>query len=96
MNTQESSLADIITEKLNGFKEELLTEIKLLIKSEVTKGRIWFSFHANWEAHNKMRMNEKDDLEQYGRCVCLRIEDVLVAIKENAEEVFQKIKNLLK
>ena len=43
-----------------------------------------------------MRMNEKDDLEQYGRSVCLRIEDVLVAIKENAEEVFQKIKNLLK
>ena len=36
---QESSLADIITEKLNGFKEELLTEIKLLIKSEVTKDK---------------------------------------------------------
>ena len=34
-NAQESSLADIITEKLNGFKDELLTEIKLLIKSEV-------------------------------------------------------------
>ena len=26
---------DIITEKLNGFKEELLTEIKLFIKYEV-------------------------------------------------------------
>ena len=34
-NVQESSLPDIITENLNGFKKELLTEIKLLIKSEV-------------------------------------------------------------
>ena len=34
-NVQEKSLVDIITEKLNGFKEELLPEIKLLIKSEV-------------------------------------------------------------
>ena len=34
-NAQESSLEDIITEKLNGFKDELLTEIKLLVKSEV-------------------------------------------------------------
>ena len=34
-NAQESSLADIITEKLNVFREELVTEIKLLIKCEV-------------------------------------------------------------
>ena len=36
-NTQKISLADIIKEKLNEFKDELLTEIKLLIKSEVDK-----------------------------------------------------------
>ena len=36
-NAQESSLTDIIKVKLNGFKDELLTEIKLLIKSEVDK-----------------------------------------------------------
>ena len=34
-NAQESGLAYIITEKLNEFKEEVLTEIKLLIKSEI-------------------------------------------------------------
>ena len=33
-NVQESSLADNIKEKLNEFKDELITEIKL-IKSEV-------------------------------------------------------------
>ena len=34
-NAQESSLVDNIKEKLNEFKNELITEIKLLIKSEV-------------------------------------------------------------
>ena len=36
-NAQEISLGDIIKEKLNELKDELLTEIKLLIKSEVDK-----------------------------------------------------------
>ena len=34
-NAQESRFVDIIKEKLNEFKNELITEIKLLIKSEV-------------------------------------------------------------
>ena len=37
-NVQESSLADVVTEKVNAFKDELLTEIKLLIKSKVDEG----------------------------------------------------------
>ena len=35
---KKNSLADIIKGKMNGFNEELLTEIKLLIKSEVDEG----------------------------------------------------------
>ena len=35
-------------------------------------------------------------MEQYGRRVCLRIEDVPVAHEETAEEVFKKTENLLK
>ena len=34
-NAQDVSLGDVIKEKLNEFKDELLTEIKILIKSEV-------------------------------------------------------------
>ena len=34
-NAQESSVADIIPEKLNGFEDELLTEIKLVNKFEI-------------------------------------------------------------
>ena len=36
--------------------------------------------------------NEKSDLEQYSRRVCLRIEDVPVANEETAEEVLRKLK----
>ena len=34
-NAQDVSLGNVIKEKLNEFKDELLTEIKILIKSEV-------------------------------------------------------------
>ena len=40
--------------------------------------------------------NDNDNLEQCGGRVYLRIEDVPVANEETTEEVFKKIKNLLK
>ena len=100
-NVQESSLADIIKEKLNEFKDELLTEIKLLIKSEVGKAlkKQKEEFHSAFmqlEKRITKLENDNDDLEQYGRCVCLRIKDVPVANEETAEEVFKKTENLLK
>ena len=100
-NVQESSLADIIKEKLNEFKDELLTEIKLLIKSEVGKAlkKQKEEFHSAFTQLEKCITkleNDNDDLEQYGRCVCLRIKDVPVANEETAEEVFKKTENLLK
>ena len=100
-NAQESSLADIIKEKLNGFKDELLTETKLLNKSEVDKAlrkqkeEFDPAFTQLEKCITKLE-NEKDNLEQYGRRVCLRIEDVPVAHEETAEEVFKKTENLLK
>ena len=39
--------------------------------------------------------NDNDDLEQYGRRVSLRNEDVPVANEETAEEAFKKTKNML-
>ena len=40
--------------------------------------------------------NEKDDLEQYVRRICLTIEDLPVANEETVEEVFKKTQNFLK
>ena len=95
-NALESSLADIITEKLNGFKDELLTEIKLLIKSEVDEALKKQKDFTQLEKRITKLENEKYDLEQYGRHFCLRNEDVPVANEETAEEVFKKTEDLLK
>ena len=67
-NVQESSLADIIKEKLNEFKDELLTEIKLLIKSEVGKAlkKQKEEFHSAFmqlEKRITKLENDNDDLE---------------------------------
>ena len=77
------SLADIITEKLNEFKEEVPTEIKLSIKSEIVEAlkKQKEEFHLAFiqlQKHITKLENEKDDLEHNARRVCLRIEDVRV------------------
>ena len=100
-NAQESSLADIIMEILNEFKDELLTEIKLLIKSKVDEAlkkqkEEFDSTFTQLEKRITKLENDNDDLEQCGRRVCLRIEDVPVANEETAEEVFKKTENLQK
>ena len=75
---------DIITENANGFKEELLTEIKLLIKSEVDEALKKQKDGSNsaftqFKKRKTKLDSEKDYLQQYGRRVCLRIEDAPVA-----------------
>ena len=39
---------------------------------------------------------ERDDLELYGRCIYVRIEDVPVASKETANDLYEKFGDLLK
>ena len=87
--------------KLNEFKDELLTEIKLLITIEVDEAlkkrkEEFDSAFTQFEKRIAKLENDNDDLEQYGRRVCFRIEDVPVANKETAEEVFKKTENMLK
>ena len=65
-NVQESTLTDIITEKLNEFRDELLTEIKLLIKSEVDEAlkkqkEEFDSAFTQLEKRITKLENEKDD-----------------------------------
>ena len=72
---------------MNGFNEELLTEIKLLIKSEVDEGlknqkEEFDSAFTQLQKHITKLENEKDYLEQYGRSVCLWTEDVPIANEE--------------
>ena len=86
---------------MNEFKDELLTEIKLLIKSEVDEAlkkqkEEFDSAFTQLEKRITKLGNDNDHLEQYGRRVCLRIEDVPVANEETVEELFKKTENMLK
>ena len=67
-NAQEISLLDIIQKKLNEFKDELLTEIKLLIKSEVDEAlkkqnEDFDSAFTQLEKRITKLKNDNDDLE---------------------------------
>ena len=67
-NAQEISLVDVIQKKLNEFKDELLTEIKLLIKSEVDEAlkkqkEDFDSAFTQLEKRITKLKNDNDDLE---------------------------------
>ena len=67
-NAQEISLVDVIQKKLNEFKDELLTEIKLLIKSEVEEAlkkqkEDFDSAFTQLEKGITKLKNDNDDLE---------------------------------
>ena len=40
--------------------------------------------------------HDHDDLEQYGRRLCVRLEDIPVEKEETADKVFSKAENILK
>ena len=67
-NAQEISLVNVIQKKLNEFKDELLTEIKLLIKSEVDEAlkkqkEDFDSAFTQLEKGITKLKNDNDDLE---------------------------------
>ena len=93
-------MIQIITSKFNELKQDLITEIKLLIQLEVEK-----VVKKQKEEFDEtvIKLQErittleqgKDDLEQYGRRVCVRIDDVPVESEEIAESVFEKVGKFL-
>ena len=97
---QNSELIQIITSKFNELKQDLITEIKSLIQLEVEK-----VVKKQKEEFDETVMKlqerittlelEKGDLEQYGRRVCVRINDVPVESEETAESVFEKVGKFL-
>ena len=80
---QSSELIRIITSKYNELKRDLITEIKSLIQLEVEKvvkkQKEEFDVTVlklqEWIATPGLK---KDDLKQYGRRVCVRIDKVPV------------------
>ena len=97
---QNSELIQIITSKFNELKQDLITEIKLLIQLEVEKvvkkqKEEFDETVIKLQERITTPEQEKDDLEQYGRRVCVRIDDVPVESEETAESIFEKVGKLL-
>ena len=97
---QNSELIHIITSKFNELKQDLITEIKLLIQLEVEKvvNKQKEEFDESvikLQERITTLEQENDDLEQYGRRVCVRIDDVAVEAEETAESVFEKVGKFL-
>ena len=98
---QNSELIQIITSKFNELKQDLITEIKLLIQLEVEKvvkkqKEEFDETVIKLQERITMLEQEKDDLEQYGCRVCVRIDDVPVESEETAESVFEKVGKFLR
>ena len=99
-----------IDEKFNEIKIDFLTEIKeqiknevaAAIKNEIKKSEELESTVAMLQQHvreyqkwiNKLE-DDSEELEQYGRRLCLRIEGVPSAERETSEEVLEKVKCLV-
>ena len=99
-----------IDEKFNEIKIDFLTEIKEQIKNEIAaainnaikKPEELESTVAMLQQHvreyqkqiNKLE-DDSEELEQYSRRLCLRIEGVPSAEKETSEEVLEKVKCLV-
>ena len=99
-----------IDEKFNELKNDFLTEIKEQIKNEVAaainnemkkREELESTVSMLQQQHVKeyqKRINKLEDdgeeLEQYGRRLCLRIDGVPSTDKETSDEVLEKVKSL--
>ena len=79
---------------------DLLSEIKDLIHLEVEKAMKKQKENYNSALHELqkrvIKLEHDHDLEQYGRCLCVRLEDIPVKKDEAADTVFSKAENILK
>ena len=95
-------------EKLSSFKLDLVSDLKKEIMNEVRsllsekdKGiedlKSQATFLQNHVSTLKHALDKKfDELEQYGRRVCLCIESVEHQANEKSEEVLEKVVNIIK
>ena len=87
---------------LTEFKEQIKNEVAAAINNEIKKREELESTVAMLQQHvreyqkriNKLEV-DSEELEQYGRKLCIRIEGVPSAEKETSEEVLEKVKCLV-
>ena len=93
-----------MTKVLNNVLNNLLEQITKQIQNEIK------SHCKHLESENQMlkhqvselrrlnisNQNNHEELEQYGRCLCLRIDGVLTKTNESSDDVLDSVKSLFK
>ena len=100
-DTKELDIVSITEEKFNKLKVDLLSEIKDLIHLKVEKAMKKQKENLDSALHGLQKRvikleHDHDDLEQHGRRLCVRLEDIPVEKDESADKVFSKAENILK
>ena len=91
----------IIISKFNELKQDLITGIKSLIqleKEQIARKPIEEFNVIIFKLQEQIATLEleKDDLEQHGRRVCVKINDVLVKSEESPNSVYEIVGELLR
>lgn len=81
----------IIDEIRNSFKEEFKKVEILESTVEMLQKQI-----TTLKEQNDLRVKDTEELEQYGRRLCLRIDGIPCATDESSEKVFEKVEELIK
>ena len=81
-------------------KEEVIGEIQLYLKEQddkIVKLESMVSVLQTPQVNYLKQSNENklEELEQYGRCQCLRIEGIPTKVDEKSDEVLQKVFDLI-
>ena len=85
---------------VSDLKKEIMNEVKAILSEkdkeiEVLKSQV--TLLQNHVSKVKHALDNKvNELEQYGRRVCLRIESVEHKVNEKSEEVLEKVINIIK
>ena len=101
VDTNEFDIISVIKETFEEFKADLLSEIKELINLEVEKAmkKQKEEFKSAIDALQERVTNLEhahDGLEQYGRRLSVRVENIPIATDETADNVLEKVENILK
>ena len=101
VDINESDIISVIKEKFEELKADLLSEIKELINLEVEKTmkkQKKIEFKSAIDALQERVTNLEhahNDLKQYGRRLSVRVEDIPIATDETADNVLEKVENIL-
>ena len=90
----DEKLSSFIVDLVSDLKKGIMNEVKAIL-SEVLNSQV--TLLQNHVSTVKHALNKKvDELEQYGRRICLRVECVEHQANEKSEEVLEKVANIIK